>query len=252
METALLAMLAERRWDLIRATAERVTDALRLFPPGLAGRFLEVASLTELVDLVSTTVFTSPEFEQWRRLFTTRPDAEAADEMVELITDADSVTGWTVANVLKRARLNSSQQAQLRTLLNEASDATIRWRVAHALGAHPSLETLEVLLAALSDPDQWVRYGAIRSLVEGAARDEAVRRSVFDRLADRVVSLIGDERTLEELERSLLLTKPPEDWGEAVEPVLEKLWATSETLDQQDRWRRVAYDVQRAVTINPS
>src|SRR6266545_7240463 len=127
METALLAMLAERRWDLIRATAERVTDALRLFPPGLAGRFLEVASLTELVDLVSTTVFTSPEFEQWRRLFTTRPDAEAADEMVELITDADSVTGWTVANVLKRARLNSSQQAQLRTLLNEASDATIRW-----------------------------------------------------------------------------------------------------------------------------
>lgn len=248
METALLAMLAERRTDIIRATAERVTDALRLFPSALARRFLEVADLNELLDVVGSIDFTSSELHDWRRLFTIRPGADAPGEVVELITDADSLTGWTAANVLRRVRLSPLQQTRLRTLLSEASDATLRWRVAHALGAHPSPGAVEALFAALSDPDRWVRYGAIRSLVEGAARDESVRQSVLDRLAERVEGLIGDERTLEELERALLLTNPPGDWIQAVEPLLENLWAASETLDQQDRWRQVAYNVQRSVT----
>lgn len=248
MELALLAVLAERRWDILRVTAERVTDALRIFPSSLAQRLLKAPDFDAVLAIVrAAKVVESTALKLWRRVFTISPGSQVSDDIVDLLRNPnDSLVGWTVANVLKRAVLSNTQLVLLRQLLVSHADRTVRWRAAHALGAHPSAQSVDALFGALSDEYHWVRYGAIRSIVECAARDAALRTPIFERLRRQVRQIAQDERTVEELEKCLLLTSPPRDWTASVEGVLEELWATAETLERQDHWRWVAYQVQRS------
>ena len=89
--------------------------------------------------------------------------------------------GWTIANVLKRLKLSSSEQWHLRKHVRDRAVA-VRWRLAHVLGSFPTLNNFDVLKNLLTgDPDAWVRYGAVRSLVEMAARGSAsIRKRVFE------------------------------------------------------------------------
>jgi len=245
MEVALLALLAERRWDLIRPTSDRVTDALRIFPGQRARAFLEVASHTELIALVDDIEIDGPEFERWRELFSTPVATRAEEETLTLLESEDSLLGWTAANVLKRLRLEAAEEASLRRMLAEGT-ATVRWRASHVLGAHPSQPNIEALFGALADEYHWVRYGCIRSLVEIAARAPDLREPIFVRLREIIRDLAQDEATIREFERALILREPPPGWTESVEPVIDELWANAETIELQDHWRRVAYDVRRA------
>ena len=165
----MLAVLAERRWDIIQTTAQRAEDALRLFPLPVHEPFTQAADLEEVFRVITARDFEQPQFVMWRNLFTKRPTERVEDQEIELISDDDSVIGWTVANVLKRCKVNRIQQTRLREI-SAAASPTVRWRVAHALGSHPSSTNMNYLASLVTaDPDGWVRYGAIRSLVEMAA-----------------------------------------------------------------------------------
>jgi hypothetical protein len=95
-----------------------------------------------------------------------------------------------------------------------------------------------VLFEALGDdPYVWVRYGAIRSLVEIALTKESLRRYVFTRLRDFVQSNDFDEQVAEEFARAVDLSKPVPGWIEAVQPVLELLWSKAKSQDEYERWR---------------
>jgi len=244
METALLAMLASRRWDLIEATALRVTDALRLFDSS-AAEYLRTDDEEQVRALVRNHDFESQEFRDWRDLFLVLPGATVEDTAIEAIANEDSLIGWTAANVLKRVRLSKSQGAQLRSLL-ESDNKTIRWRVAHALGAHPSTENVNNLVEALEDPDEWVRYGAIRSLVEAAARSTSQRDRIIGEIGKRIPDIMGASTLSWGLEHSLVLTEPPDEWPDAVAPLVEELWARAPTIEEQDRWRKAAHRILTA------
>jgi hypothetical protein len=244
MEVALLAMLAERRWDPLLATAQRVEDALRLFPGSLAGQFLSARDLDEVIEIVEGASLAAP-FEQWRALFTTPPGAAIADELVEELTSSESLMGWTTANVLKRVQLTTHQRGYVRELLLQTDSEIVRWRAAHVLGSVPERDTAKALFEALGDRDQWVRYGAVRSLVEVAVRDDHLRGEVLSRLRDEITELVKDPKVIGEFERAILLRDPPHDWIVAVAPIIEELWGGAETLDEQDHWRQVALRVRR-------
>lgn len=247
METALLTMLAERRWDVLRSTSERVTDALQIFPGETASALLDVRDLDELIAFVNQLPIEGEAFYRWRTLFSTPPGSDGDTDTIALLEGEDSLLGWTAANVLKRVRLNDEQQEYVRRLLAEAPE-TVRWRASHVLGAHPSAANVEALAAALHDGYHWVRYGSIRSLVEIAARDPELRSSAFERVRASLDALADDSSTIQEFERALILREPPPDWADAVEPVIEQMWAAAETIELQDHWRRVAYDVQKAAS----
>src|SRR6185369_16186165 len=112
--------------------------------------------------------------------FATPRGSALSDDDLAAIEHEDSLIGWTVANVAKRTTISESQAAMLRRLLQNAEDPIVRWRAAHVLGAHPSEDNVTALLDALNDPYHWVRYGAVRSLIELAARSSDLRPRIFE------------------------------------------------------------------------
>jgi hypothetical protein len=249
LELALVAMLAERRWDPIVPTAQRVSDALRFFHTDLADSFLSAESFAAAQRLVEETHLESDAYEQWRQLYLI-PDGAVADEyVVRQLQSPDSFVGWAAANALKRIDVSEQLTRLLRELLRDSNDETVRWRASHALGTHPGEETVKSLFRAmLNDSYHWVRYGAIRSLVEAAARSSDARDPIFEELRAVIGDVASKDRpTVQEFERALVLREPPPGWADVVAPVLEELLAQAPTLEEQDHWREVAYRVQRAV-----
>jgi HEAT repeats len=244
MRTAILALLAEKRWDPIEATAERVTDALRIFRSEEANAFLRASSLAEVFKLVQAAQGETAEwFDHWRRLFVTPAGSALREIDISALEDEDSLMGWTLANVLKRVQLQPEQQAILRGVLL-SDDKTTRWRAAHALGAHPSPENAAALLGALDDGYRWVRYGAIRSVVELAARaSKPIRMEVFKGL-EEALPRVDDPGVRQEFVRAVFVRHAPDDWVTQVGRVVEAMWGAAKTVEEQERWTRLAVDLK--------
>jgi hypothetical protein len=243
MELALLAMLAERRWDPLLATSQRVEDALRLFPEGLAHDFLWAQDFGAVLGLVRAAALDQP-FEEWRELFTILPGSTVDDSVVDALSSSESLIGWTTANVLKRVALTGPQRSRVRDYLHRDNE-TVRWRAAHVLGAVTDRQTVDALFEALEDRDEWVRYGAVRSIVELAAREERLRDKTLERLRRTIHELAADPKVIAEFERAVLLREAPPGWDNAVAPIIEELWGTADSMEAQDHWRQVALRVHR-------
>jgi hypothetical protein len=242
MQFVLLAMLAERQFDVIAASALRAADALAVFPSDDANAFMRAASVRDVIGIVSNRTYEAPWFHEWRELFAERSSGSVEGHAVKLIGERDSIFGWTAANVIKRLRLDERTVREVRGYAASGS-SPIRWRAAHALGAFPDDESVSVLFRLLNDPDAWVRYGSIRSLVEAAARGSAELRSgVFRKVTELVAAKRLDGKTLREFERAIFLARSqtPRDWISAVSPVLECLFDSAESLNDHDHWAEVA------------
>jgi hypothetical protein len=238
METVIVTMLADRKWDLILATVQRARDALALFPQESLGRqMLSAESRTELLRSVPFPANPQPWFREWHSLFTTPDRSPATNEAISKILDEHSIIGWTTANVLRRLALDNAQQSLLRAWANEATQSpTVVWRIAHVLGAHSSEENRELLLGLLSSPLFWLRYGAIRSLIECAALGNSrLRRSIFDQLRRALHGL--PNRLVTEFEEAVLIdpARAPRDWFDVVIPVIRDLYERASS-DKERVW----------------
>lgn len=244
METVLLAMLAERRWDIVKASARRATDALSLFSPEKADTFLNSKHLEDIFEQLRSVPSSREWFRFWLQLFTRQPGAAIEDDLLQLILDSDSVLGWTVANLLKRSFVTESQQESLRRFLTRSSP-TIRWRVVHVLGFFPTEINVKTLLSVLADEqDGWVRYGAVRSLIEMAARtDEQLRKLIVSSLLDFVDKLMDDQKTIEELGRVIFIDphQAPLDWGIVIAPFIEAIYERAVSLEKRRQWEQIGY-----------
>lgn len=240
MEVALTAMLAERRFDRLPATARRVSDALTVMQSNLAGRFRAAQDLSEVISIVAQERSISRWFIEWREFFARPIGQYAQPEDLQKLNDSDGLLGWTVSNVLRRCNIELIA-AEVRERA-KGSNPTVRWRAVHVLGAHWEPANLTLLMDVLrEDDDVWVKYGAIRGLVELAASSPLEsREAIFADLGDLVGVLTADHRLLDEVERALELSDPPRDWAESAGTLIEKLWAHSETVTAQDRWRNLS------------
>ncbi len=244
----VLSVLAERRWDVIKGTAQQAEDALRLFPSRIHREFTQAADLEQVFQIVEGRRYEVPEFMSWRRLFTKRTNEKASADEIELITAADSVIGWTVANVLKRCKVSTAQQSRLLDISRTASP-TVRWRIAHAIGSHPSSINMEFLVSLIeSDEDRWVRYGAVRSLLEMAALGSmTLRERIFAVLRTRINRLSLDGKIQGQLRRSLFIRKEkaPPDWARLAFGVMTLLYDSAATPKDRSRLEQQALDVKR-------
>lgn len=234
----MLAMLADKRWDIIRATVVQVMDALRLDGSSLAERFLSVNDRRDVFDAVREVKSGQRWYQEWVTLFTTPDNSPASGDLVEGLRSRDSVTSWTLANVLRRCLIKPEGVERLLSISEDPS-AVVRWRAVHVLGSVTNQLALQALLRRLEqDSDRWVRYGSVRSIVELAARapDDALRTTALSILMGQLQKPRLDDSVRRELARTLDVVPQPRRWASGVIPLIQQLVGLSGSLTEQERW----------------
>jgi Restriction endonuclease len=177
MHTMVLALLSERRADSIGGTGDRAEGLLAQFTDPLAAKLMKLpAEATPAY--VSSITEDDRRYMRWHRVFCRSPGTPWSKSDITGIAATDALHGWTVSNVLRRSKFGEVVAGPLRDLYrSETNSAIIRWRIVHALGRSVSRPTFELLVDALANDEFWVRFGAVRSIVEIAAQtDDLVLR----------------------------------------------------------------------------
>lgn len=243
-QVPILCMVSERRFDLFASTARRAADAVGAARSDLAKDLSQCSSREQIVEIAR--LMRNDVDAEWFALFSRSHGEAPAASDVDLLGSRDPVVGWAASNAIRRSQRTRSIDVALRRLLSEADRSVVRWRAAHALGAAEAQPTLDSLLAALDTPGrkwEWVRYGALRSLVEHASRSPDTADFVFGELAKRSSLILHEPLLVRDVRQSLLLSDQPAFWPEAVGRLIEELWANEDTIEGQDRWRSVAADI---------
>lgn len=248
MELAVVIMLGERRFDRFASTVERVSDGLSVIDSEVAREMMATRSKEDIIDYVrrnASRYGETPWLADWVELYT-RPLSQLATlEDVNVVASDDSVLGWTMSNVLRRSRLDKNVALRLARLARVGNTVAVRWRSVHALGVVPTSETTSAVFEVLDhDESMWVRYGAIRSLMEIALLTSDLRARILTGLAERVPVLRINSQLTRELERVLQPTAPPPGWEEDTSLLVETLWAESASVEEQDRWRAVGASIR--------
>ncbi|WP_406123279.1 NACHT domain-containing protein [Streptomyces sp. NBC_00989] len=237
MQVELLAMLADKRWDPVAATVQAATDALRLNGSIIAGKMLAASNRTQLFRVVEEVPSVNPSFIRWKTIFTIQDGEYVGAEIVQSLASDDPIEAWTLANVLRRCRLTADGAKKLLGIARNESPVT-RWRAVHVLGLHPSPDTATVVKSLTRDPDKWVRYGAVRALIEVTANtnDNSLRIGIVTWLGEQLAAEKFDTKMVQELGRVLDVRPQPHDWPQVVAPLVQQLASTSRNSFQQDRW----------------
>jgi hypothetical protein len=238
---AILAVVAEKRFDGVERTRQR-TERL-LGQHQFARPHLELQTRNAMVDRVRHLELEG-DLAVWKRLYCQPAGAQVTDEDIDLIASPNPLVGWTAANFVRRGQLSAAGEERVRALYGSQRGAagrrSVRWRVVHTLGAHPSDSSLDLLADALAtDEYRWVLYGAARSLVEAAATVQNPRRQ---RAIEALTAFVNGEGggkarpvILQEIVEACFIDGAARGWGNAALPLLEKVLA------------RVAPDLKRVL-----
>lgn len=243
MRTVIFAMLAEKRFDPIMATKDRAKDALRVIQVNDVAPFRDAVSISDLYHAIQLVQSDADWFVEWKAIFSSPETKRLNEEIVCLLGEDDSVKGWTVSNVIRRySDLDLDWIAEkLERLLSELPSPTVRWRIAHVLGAMPNEQSKEMLLKLLdTDQDADVRYGAIRSLIEiAAAGSVTLRDRLASNIKDRAASIAEEAKISRELRACLLVDprKAPENWLDFVKSCVRSQFQALDSIPEKDSWR---------------
>jgi hypothetical protein len=261
MRTAILAMLAEKRFDRMIVTAHRVEDALRLQDVELAGLLLAANDRDAVVDVVEAALpenwdTTWPKwFHDWYETFKRPSGTDASLNDVDGIESTIGTVGWATSNMLKRLNTSEDLCRIVGDFATGHRNSTVRWRAVHALGAWPTNEVIEVLLDRVRDPNEvlWVRYGALRSVLEAAAGGpKRIRRRVFNVLGSPEVAglVVVEPQLRKEAIRALEVSEMPDDWHARAGDFLEYLWTKSDDPLERDEVLLLAQRLRNARAVD--
>lgn len=242
MHVAILAMLAEKRWDPAKITVQSVSDSLLLNNSTISKRMLAAKHRTELNQIVKSVQPKSEEFMRWQSAFSLEDGFPASRELVRKLCLKDPLEAWALSNSLRRCVLDGAATDEVIKIAHSVSPVQ-RWRAVHVLGMHGSEKTAAALFECLTDKDRWVRIGAIRSLVEQAAMTPALRETLISRLISFIQAGSTDSPMLNELAKVLDIQPQPDDWAISVAPLVQQLIGAAENLVEQERWARVMANI---------
>lgn len=255
MRTVILAMLGDKCFDSVIATRQRAADALRLMQIKEAAPFRQATTLAELCEVVDAVGSDVVWFNEWKVVFRISETQAIEPATLAKIVEANSILGWTVANVAKRVVNGDWILPQLAEWLGGSPNATVRWRIAHVLGAIPDQEALHCLQELVdSDPDEDVRYGATRSLVELATiAGPELREEARTAIAERAQSISRSDRIARELRSSLLVAPSvaPAGWLSFVQACVQALFLATERLGERDLWRGCLNEAEKLYAPAP-
>ncbi len=240
---AVLAQMAEKRFDPFLATSEEAADAIRLVPGTLAETLLDAPTPEEVrARAVAAMKSVDAGFQPWIEVF----DARTASIALEHLRDADGLYGWAATNSVRRFPTDPEVEAAALTMLKEASTNVLRWRAAHVLGACDVGKDLLFEIAVTSGTDEDLRRGCLRSFIEQASRAEPeIQAASLRAVSDSLSSFLSRPKLATQLQRGLLLREPPASWFISCVPVLEALLANAEDDETYARLQTLASAVRR-------
>lgn len=247
MRAIVLFMLGLRLFDHQLSTQRRARDALLMFADDLARNILAAKSLENLVALAEKQTFESETFKNWVSVFAMSGDAITAPDVLDAITGQDSVSSWTLANVVKLTGAAIVLERRL-IELSTHKNFVVRWRSVHALGAAPSDAAIEALFLRLfieGEKEGYVRYGAIRSLVEIALMSPPHRSQILDRFVEDLPRIKKDSTVLNEFVNAAFADQKSAsaDWPNALAPIFHRLIDLAESAEEIDRWSGILADL---------
>ena len=245
VEVWLACCAAEKVLDPLIWTSEATKAMLEGLSNTVFRRSATVRSPQDIIELSHLIESDSDWFLRWRKTFALGSDHAGREADLQLVAGKDPVMGWAVSNAAKRWTLEEADLRHLRAIYRSTNDIDVRWRVVHTLGAFKSSANVELLFHALDkEQGEWVRYGAIRSLVELAIEgtdDERAR--VLDGLRVRLGVLTT--RLQLKLGEAVFVSHPPAGWAEAVRPLLNEAASRQQLLVDVDRWRILIRQFER-------
>ncbi|MFA6058668.1 MAG: HEAT repeat domain-containing protein [Taibaiella sp.] len=112
------------------------------------------------------------------------------DTLIAHIATDNPVMGWCYSNMIKRSELNRIHEDKLLNMFVNEANPIIRWRIIHILGNSFSPVTINLLLDVLENENYvWLKYGAIRSILEIAIFNLQIEEAV--ELIQSVVNLFN-------------------------------------------------------------
>jgi HEAT repeat protein len=228
---AVEAAIGEKLSDPIEHTRRRAQRLLEQVGDETASMLLMANTRDDVVEVVQRSDFDEPAFREWLHLFAMEAGATMSSEDVAATSSDDPLVGWAAANAARRAALSYEQADNLRQQYHAASDSeTIRWRVVHALSHHDDDdENVAFLLRSFAtDSAHWVKYGAVRAIIEVASQmqNRERRAAALTELADELRAYDPSERwmrkaILSEAVEAARVTAPPDGWVDDMAPVLD-------------------------------
>jgi ABC-type arginine transport system ATPase subunit len=254
VEIWLACCAAEKVLDPLIWTSEATKVMLKGLPNSIFRRAATMQSAEDIIQLSHSIDSDEGWFMQWRTTLGLSSDHSGREENLQLLAGDDPVMGWAVSNAAKRWSLDEADLRQLRAIYRSTNDTDIRWRVVHTLGAFRSSANADLLFDALDkERGEWVRYGAIRSLVELAIEGtDGERTHVLEGLTKRLRVLTT--RLQLKLGEAVFISHPPEGWAQAVGPLLREAASRQQLLVDIDRWRvliRQFEKYERGLQITP-
>ncbi|MGJ5051145.1 hypothetical protein ACQR09_29070 [Bradyrhizobium oligotrophicum] len=240
MKFVIAAMLTDRLQDVFVKTAERSADALSILGMEEAER-LQNASPDGARAIIQGYTSQSAWFSEWKRVMTEPSGAKPDGRTLELLSSADPILGWTAANTIRRQMPDREQLANIRKSTSDGL-VPVRWRSVHVLGAFPSEESQEVVSNAfMNDENEWVRYGALRSLMEMAVRSTEMRVLVFSQIKRSVELLESQPQLRAEFIRSLFARdiEDKQTWRSGAGSIIEELADRAEDRRAFESWVRL-------------
>jgi hypothetical protein len=238
----ILAMLAEKRFDRHFYSALRAEDALDLLGDRDATAMRSTGSLEELLQSIEKIEAPSEEFAAWQRFFVMRAGSKASSELIGALSNDNSMIGWTAANVVKRLQLDANQITEIEATAGN-NHPVVRWRAVHVMGGFANETFVSSLFHQLdSDANENVRYGALRSLIEVASRDEKILPKIVDGIIERLDVLVKAPRILGELSRAVFLAKgcAPPTWSQQISRVFYGLLDRADSSAAVEQWSKIS------------
>jgi hypothetical protein len=184
IEVAITCLVAEKQFDPVHHTRLNSQASLKGFPAGLGQEIAKLASREDVWRFPQRIDSSSGWFNEWRNMFA---GAVNPDTLVAAIAGSQSLVGWTAASVIRRQAYAALVGELVGAYARSPNAPAVRWRVVHALGRFDEASAVDLLVrAVLNDVDEWVKYGAGRSLVEIAVttRDQVRRQKIIAALID--------------------------------------------------------------------
>lgn len=150
-------------------------------------------------------------FKEWKALYLIISNDQINHKSWNLYK-SNPIISWTFSNIIKRISLSYVQQMELRALFYFSEDASVQWKIVHSIGAYDSKENVTLLVEALKGSENvWVKYGAIRSLLEIAYNSIQLRNEIFAWLHDNM-NVLTNEIVINEIRKSLLIRNANKEW----------------------------------------
>lgn len=262
LRDALFAMFAEKRFDHFRHTRDKAQRKAAQFSSQFGIDYAAIATRDALVEEVKSHFQTNapPMLKRWLEVFSSLDPPPPKDW--PLLQDSP-LLAWTAANTFRRSAGpdRSAFTAYLCQLYNSLRTAQLagdralvtRWRITHVLGTADDRAAVEILAAAIKDKEEhhWVRYGAVRSLVEAASRSPNAREAqrILRHLKGALRSLRAISAFQEVRDVAILAGTAPRWWASVYGSVLESgivLLADEAERSEDPVLRQRAVEQQRA------